>query len=330
MKLFRVLLSLFLVLADYTDNVSADKDCYFDHSNYEGNLICDDQEINFNSEDQACGYLGLQNFSVDDISCMIYKSEHINCSWSTQTLPKTAQYSASFRFECKDVDHPLHCLQDTAKESIECQSNFSIHSDMLVLVNISMPGHWFALEKAFYIEYIEKLDPPEITTALNQPGYLEINWSMPKNIKNLNDWCFTYEIKINNETVQLTHRLAYNKTKIDPTKCYRIQMRTKVGDDCAEAKYWSEWSAVVEVGPSENPHQLNIVMIASIVFVLPMVLLALLLVCKFQRLSEKLFPSVPTPSGNVKMLLERDDFSHVMPPKHVEWMSEGEIIQVTS
>ncbi|XP_076839059.1 interleukin-5 receptor subunit alpha-like isoform X2 [Brachyhypopomus gauderio] len=321
MNLYGLLFSLSLALADSRDYERFDDI----HGPNEFVTCMNEQKMNSSSDAQDNNFLKNYNFSWDNITCMVYKLDQLNCSWSTQTLPKETQYSATL-YEHR-ADRHLSCISDTAKERIECRSFISDKS-MTLFLNISIPGHRCTLQRNFDYDDIEKLDPPEMYITLVRSEYIEIRWSLPKEPED----CFVYELQINDENVQLhdvTERFL-NKSNIDPTRSYAIKIRTQMSEYCASPIYWSEWSAVMVVGPTESPYRLNALVIACIVFILPMILLTFLLVCKFQRLTEKLLPSVPSPSARVKMLLEKDNFCHVMPPKHVDWVSEGEILQVTS
>ncbi|KAK3530401.1 hypothetical protein QTP86_024436 [Hemibagrus guttatus] len=175
------------------------------------------------------------NSSISEIQCEIYNENILNCSWSTDSLPEDAQYSASLHFY--DRTQSLYCVSESSKKVVKCQGTVYIlnDDDMSVEVNITINGYWYII-------------------------------------------CQNYE---------------------------------PVG---------------IVVNPLGDTYQLNAGVIASIVFVLPMILLAFLLVCKFQRLFDKLFPSIPNPSRNVQMILEKNYYNQDMPPKQCE---EGaEILEV--
>ncbi|MCI4393655.1 hypothetical protein PGIGA_G00160090 [Pangasianodon gigas] len=307
MRLCGLLLTLSLVLADENGNDIHD-------SCEEGSttvLLKKDYENRINS-------------SLSEISCFIYNVNLLSCSWSMDSLPEDAQYSASFH---TSKDHPLNCISESSKKLVECQGHFEeIHEDLIVKVNISINDYWCIICQYYTPADIEKLDPPQNITTVTKSTNLEIQWLQPSSYFFKESKCFIYELKINNESVHLEGDLAYNKTNFDPTRSYTIQMRSKPENSCSNTKYWSDWSKAVVVEPSGNIYKLNSGVIISIAFVLPMILLAFLLVCKFQRLFEKLFPSIPNPSKNVQMLLEKNDFNQVTPPKQSE---EGaEILEV--
>ncbi|XP_053472389.1 interleukin-5 receptor subunit alpha-like isoform X2 [Ictalurus furcatus] len=276
------------------------------------------------------------NSSLPEIQCLIYNVNLLSCSWSTDSLAEDAQYSASFQFCSTTEDHPLNCISGSLQKFVECQGQIKMidemdETDVAVKVNISINGYWYSICHVYDLAQIEKLDAPQNITTVIKSTNLEIQWLPPRSCCFQKQECFIYELKINNEKVEdaLKGMLAYNKTNFEPTRSYTIQIRVKQSKACASAQHWSDWSEAVVVSQSRNIYHLNASVIASIAFVLPMILLAIFLVCKFQRLFEKLFPSIPNPSKNVQMLLEKNEFNQVIPPKQIEGAEEGaEILEV--
>ncbi|XP_062866696.1 interleukin-5 receptor subunit alpha-like [Trichomycterus rosablanca] len=323
-----LLLTLSLVVAEdeskeYYDYEHDD----FDNKRLEMSEICDEmfpEVMKYEKDDRN---FSLTNFSWTDISCMIYKWK-LNCSWSTHTLPKDADYSVSTRLCSSKVEQNLDCTINSTKERVECQGFVFNNRSMVVQVNITIPGYWYVFSKRLLQSNIEKLDPPRNISTQIKSNNLELRWSLPDNIGSFNDDCFDYELKINNDNVVVKGKLEYNKPNIDPTSRYVIQIRTNLNKKCGDPIYWSEWSEDVVVEPSEQSNKLNVGVIVSIALVLPMILLAFLLVCKFQRLTEKLFPSIPNPPEKIKTFFEEEN-GQVMPPKHVDQCGpEGEEVEV--
>ncbi|XP_027011910.2 interleukin-13 receptor subunit alpha-1-like isoform X2 [Tachysurus fulvidraco] len=276
--------------------------------------------------------------SISGFRCLIHNETLLRCSWFTGSLPEYAQYSASYIHCSNNQDHPLHCVINSSKKLVECSAEIKwlevveekkeiCLEELFVLVNITINDHWYTICRGYEAGDIESLNPPHNIRASKKSKNLEIQWSRTKSFCSDLDKCFIYEVKTNNETIQLEKVLEYNQTNIVPTRSYTIQIRNKLDSTCVSNSQWSDWSdPVVQEGITNVP-DVNPVVIASIVFVLPMILLAFLLVCKFQRLFEKLFPSIPNPSKNVQMILENNYFNQDMPTKQCE---EGaEILEVT-
>ncbi|TSK17832.1 Protein disulfide-isomerase [Bagarius yarrelli] len=263
------------------------------------------------------------------IRCFIYNVNLLNCSWSTDSLSENAQYSSVFQFFSIPEHHPFNCVSSSSEKMVECTSRFEVDErklEMFVLVNISINNCRYIICQYFKLTNIEKLDPPEINATLSKSTNLEIQWMQTKSCCSKQNKCFIYELKINSETVELRNVLTYNLTNFEPTWRYTIQIRTKHSDVCDYNDVWSDWSKAVEISPLENSFQLKASVIAAIVLVLPMILLAFLLICKFQRLFEKLFPPIPNPSKHVQNLLEKSDFNQETPHKQSE--EGGEILEV--
>ncbi|XP_060754700.1 interleukin-5 receptor subunit alpha-like isoform X2 [Neoarius graeffei] len=265
------------------------------------------------------------NSNISKITCLIYNGNALNCSWSTDSLPEDTQYSASFFQYDPSNDSALNCDSERSKKLVECQGQINLDvfdTDITVKANISINGDWYIICQSYDPVDIEKLNPPEnITTFINSTN-LEIRWMLPITYFSPKPSCFIYHLKINDEDIKLEGDLEYIKKNIDPTKSYIIQIRTKQDHTCAKTEFWSDWSKPVVINPSKSNSQLDIIVIVSITFVLPMILLAILLICRFQRLTEKLFPSIPNPSKNVQMLLEKNDFDQAIPPKQREECAE--------
>ncbi|XP_051982024.1 interleukin-5 receptor subunit alpha-like isoform X2 [Xyrauchen texanus] len=247
----------------------------------------------------------LHYFNFDNITCILNVRDQLNCSWNITGLPKNAQYSA---YVVQDNStHQLNCFHIVANEAVECHGHFALEC-MVVKVNVSTPTHWYIVWKEILKENIVKLDPPNNINISNRSNELEINWTLPvgENLSE-NTICYMYELQINDEVVPLSKgQLSYIKKDIDLTRKYAIKMRVIQTTVCSGTIYWSDWSNVQEVGPFEKVYNVNPWVI--IAFVLPMLLLSFLLICKCQRLTEKLFPPIPSPSVNVNKLLEKDDF----------------------
>ncbi|XP_060716838.1 interleukin-13 receptor subunit alpha-1-like [Tachysurus vachellii] len=267
--------------------------------------------------------------SISEIRCLIYNKTLLRCSWITDPLPE--EYFASYH---NNQDHPLHCVINSSKKLVECQAEIKweeeeegiCSEELFVMVNITINGYWYIICQKYEAGNIESLNPPQNIRTSKKSKNLEIQWSQPKSFCSVLSKCFIYEMKINNELVQLEGVLEYNLTNFVPTRSYTIQIRTKLTSFCVINGQWSDWTEPLVTVSSSSGADVNPVVIASIVFVLPMILLAFLLVCKFQRLFEKLFPSIPNPSKKVQKILEKNDFNQDTPTKQCE---EGaEVLEV--
>ncbi|GAA6072011.1 interleukin-13 receptor subunit alpha-1-like isoform X1, partial [Tachysurus ichikawai] len=224
---------------------------------------------------------------ISKIRCLIYNETLLRCSWITDSLPEDAQYSASYQLGSNNQDHPLHCVINTSKKLVKCQAEIKWEEEiylqeLFVMVNITINDHWYIICQRYEAVHIEILNPPKNIRASIKSKNLAIQWSQAKSFYPLLSKCFVYEVKINDELVQLEDVLEYNLTNFVPTRSYTIQIRTKLASFCVSNSEWSDWSEPEVTVSSSSGADVNPVVIASIVFVLPMILLAFLLVCKFQ------------------------------------------------
>ncbi|KAM9454305.1 interleukin-31 receptor subunit alpha-like [Clarias gariepinus] len=315
MRLCGLLLALSLVLADDYDYEFTE--C--DPEKCTNEILTNDHENHMNSSNSKNRF---------DIKCIIYNTNLLSCFWSIYEVPEDASYSASCQL-CNTPEKHWNCISEGSKKSFRQLEKEKVDDDLLVKVNVSINGYWYIICKYYSTSEIEKLEPPQNITTLIKSTNIEIQWMQPRSLL-FNTDCFDYELKINDELHTVTEVLKYNITNFEPTTKYIIIIRVRQKSWCGgrETTPWSDWSQPVEVNPSNGTWELNVGVIAAIAFVLPMILLAFLLICKFQRLFEKVFPSIPNPSKNVQMLLEQNDFNQVIPPKQCE---EGtEILEVIS
>ncbi|KAA0722823.1 5-hydroxytryptamine receptor 3A [Triplophysa tibetana] len=279
----------------------------------------------------------LHDFNFERFTCIMNMQNHLRCSWSTTNLPENAEYSAEIRIQ--NSHQILSCFQIVEKQAVECHGHVMHEEHEIMLkVNISLPTLSYRIGKNFDTVDIVKLNPPENITISNDLTKIEIKWTHSEgNGFSQNPLCYKYELKINDEVRTLNMftyegilstnaklcngvfslkvvtlsdgHSSYIKQDIDVTRTYAIQVRVKQSMACSNNPiHWSDWSSVLEVGPFENKYSVNPWVISVIAFVLPMLLLAILLLCKCQRLPKKLFPPIPGPSVNVKNLLDKDNY----------------------
>nr|XP_055033946.1 interleukin-5 receptor subunit alpha-like isoform X2 [Misgurnus anguillicaudatus] len=266
----------------------------------------------------------LHGFNAEKMTCILDIKNNLSCNWNISGLPKNAAYSA---YETQDnLNQHLYCSHIVEKETLECHGPIDVtHPQTVIIkVNISLPTLWYITTTGFLSRRIVKLPPPlNISSAIsNHRKNLEINWTHGKELST-NEECYKHELQINDEVVPLPDGVSsFIKQDVDLTRKYSIKVRVQLTEGCSGGVYWSDWSTVHEVGPFENKYSVNPWVITVIVLILPMFLLAILLLCKFQRLPKKLFPPIPGPSVNVKNLLEKEHDFQDFSGKHVEHETE--------
>ncbi|XP_056612102.1 interleukin-5 receptor subunit alpha-like isoform X2 [Triplophysa dalaica] len=260
----------------------------------------------------------LHEFNFERFTCIMNMTNHLHCFWSITNLPENAEYSADLTY--KNSHQILSCFQIVEKQAVECHGHvMPEESGFMLKVNMSLPTLSYRIGKRFDRDDIVKLDPPDNIRISNDLTKIKINWTHTEEKGfSQNPSCFKYEIKINDEVVTLPDGQSYYiKQDVDVMRKYAIQVRAKPTSNCGDAIHWSDWSSVLEVGPFEDKYHVNPWVITVIAFVLPMLLLAILLLCKCQRLPKKLFPPIPGPSVNVKNLLDEVDYIQDMSSRYV-------------
>ncbi|KAL2088098.1 hypothetical protein ACEWY4_016926 [Coilia grayii] len=264
-----------------------------------------------------------------NISCAVDMQNHLNFSWDGWSLPGHAHYSISY-LVCREEEAVLESSEErfytpvyhTLIGNQETKDNTLFVFEYIILrINVSYPYMWYIQTQKWDILDIENLDPPRITKASIESERLHLQWDVPRSRGTTNPDCFMYELKINGEVRTLEEGLNHSEESIDPTRHYKIQMRVKTRPICSRSVLWSDWTSVLDLGPSvTRPPNINLGVIVAIALGLPMILLSVLLLCKYQRVLEKLFPPVPGPSIKIEGLLERDNVTQQTQPH--SWMEE--------
>ncbi|XP_070775088.1 interleukin-13 receptor subunit alpha-1-like isoform X2 [Enoplosus armatus] len=157
----------------------------------------------------------------------------------------------------------------------------------------------------------EVLSPPQNVSASIKDGGLLVTWGLPRSREYSNPSCFEYQLDMGDQErpKNLTGQLSFLEQNADPCRTYRVRMRTKKMGYCLGSPQWSDWSHTVTVEPSV--YRLNTLVIVSISLGIPMILLAVLLLVRHQRVSEVLFPPIPRPPPKYKCFLEKNDTSNL-------------------
>lgn len=329
-------------LADDTGNCTVNLDEDWECTNETESLPCVDvfimnsfgvmelchQLLFHNPEENNQNLLStLRDFNADKMICILDMKKSLSCYWNISGLPKNAAYSANVTID--HLNQNLKCSHVVEKEALDCHGPIDVELNdlktIVVNVSISLPTLRYITATVFKSLSIVKLHPPHniFSTISNNLKNLEINWTLGDWTVSQNHKCYEYELKINDEVVPLADGVSsFIKQDVDLTRKYSIKVRVKLSEGCGGGVHWSEWSPVYEVGPSENKYSVNPWVITVIVLILPMFLLAILLLCKFQRLPKKLFPPIPGPSINVKNLLEKEHDFQDFSSRYVEHETE--------
>ncbi|XP_068593900.1 interleukin-13 receptor subunit alpha-1-like [Cebidichthys violaceus] len=251
----------------------------------------------------------------DNFRCLYYPTNELNCSWSFHTLEKDAQLFVHISI-CDD-DRAFHDLYLSSEERVGSRS-LTLHqhewSYVILHFNITLRGNWTVYTSGYEIDMLEVMPPPQNISASVRDGGLLVTWGLPQN---RDESCFEYQLDMGDQEIpkHLTAALSYTEPNADPTCTYRVRMRTRKTHACQVSSHWSDWSHTITVEPSV--YKLSTLVIVSISLGIPMILLAVLLLLRHQRVSKVLFPPIPRPPPKYKGFLEKSDtfnLFHSAPP----------------
>ncbi|XP_078144069.1 granulocyte-macrophage colony-stimulating factor receptor subunit alpha-like isoform X2 [Centroberyx gerrardi] len=304
--------------------------------------LCQDEDLYIDEPKVQRGNSSGQMQLVDEeedngnFSCLLYPTNTLNCSWSFHASPEERQ-SSTFIIICEgDEKHSFEEVRVSeegvqSKSVVLCQHCIDYNTLYVILhVNVSLPNMWTTYTTKYDSDILEVLPPPPNISAVVRDGGLLVTWDQPYSRSSRTTKCFTYQLDISGQErlKDVTGQLNYTEPNADPTRTYRVRMRTRKSFQCIGSLHWSDWSHTVTVAPTESPLKLNCLVIVTISLGIPMILLAVLLLFRLQRVSKLLFPPIPRPSPKYKYFLEKNDTflfaPPVQPPKYVEEITEVE------
>ncbi|KAM9350079.1 uncharacterized protein ABDE67_009797 [Symphorus nematophorus] len=289
------------------------------------------QEEKFPGEPIVSGaYLKEHNVEEEECRCRFSKTNILSCSWSFHTLPKDAQL-----FVCISI-----CDDETTVQSLKNSSEERVGSRSLTLVeegtielyvilqfNINLHDKWTVYTYVYEEGMLETLSSPPNISASVKDGDLMVTWGLPYSREINKVQCFEYQLDMGDQERprNVSSKLSYTEHNADPSHTYRVRIRTRIADMCQDNSQWSDWSHAVTVEPLP---QLNTLVIILISLGIPMILLAVLLLLRYQRVSKILFPPIPRPPQKYIYILEKNDtfnlFHPAPKPDPVEEITEVE------
>ncbi|KAK9539320.1 hypothetical protein VZT92_004432 [Zoarces viviparus] len=254
----------------------------------------------------------------DNFRCLYYPTDVLNCSWSFHTLEKDAQLFVQISI-CDD-ERVVHYPYLSSEERVGSRS-LTLHEDewsyVILHFNITLHGNWTVYTSGYETDMLEVQSPPQNISASVIDGGLSVRWGLPQSREKSRPPCFEYQLDLDDQErpKNVTAELSYTEPNADPTCTYRVRIRTRKTHACQYSSHWSDWSHTVTVEPSV--YTLSTLVIVSISLGIPMILLAVLLLLRHQRVSKVLFPPIPRPPPKYKGFLEKSDtfnLFHSAPP----------------
>ncbi|XP_018594743.1 interleukin-13 receptor subunit alpha-1-like [Scleropages formosus] len=243
--------------------------------------------------------------SLQKLFCMVYNNSQFSCNWTAQKPPSDTHISFTV-FQQNARARTWNCSTRRSSEVVECSGRINPDKHLMtVQITFSLPNSLYVHTQHFEVKEIEKLNPPHRITMSLTAGDLRIEWDRPQNI---GENCFNYQLRLSNDTepISLIGQRTHTLPSVDPARKYSVQIRVKKTNTCMENYIWSDWSEVVVLNAVQQPSSINVLQIVGIGLGIPMILLALLLFCRFHRIYDKIFPQIPGPSKKMKILLEKE------------------------
>ncbi|XP_018532967.1 uncharacterized protein LOC108883890 isoform X2 [Lates calcarifer] len=201
------------------------------------------------------------------------------------------------------------------------------HDFQSVTLKFNMSWHdgWKVYTYIYEKPELEVLSPPVNVSATVQDGHLLVTWNPSCQASSQ---CSEYQLDLGDQEIHepLKDQTSFTRMNADPTRTYRVRMRTRKNKTCFGSDQWSEWTPTITV--EQSVYKLNTLLIVSISLGIPMILLAVILLVRHQRVSELLFPPIPRPPPKYIYFLEKSDplsfFHPALPPKAEEEITEVE------
>ncbi|KAM7401185.1 hypothetical protein PAMA_005396 [Pampus argenteus] len=254
-----------------------------------------------------------------NISCFLYPTNILNCSWSLHLLQKDAQLSVYIRIcDSNTTVLPQSLISEDSVGSWSMVLHGYNELYVILSFNVSLHNMWTDYSVTYDTDTLEVLLPPSNLSASVKDGNLLVTWVTPTNRRHYYLSCFEYQMDIGNqEKPKHFHHISHfthqsHTMNADPTYTYRVRIRARIISDCTGSTQWSDWSHVVTV--EQSVYKLNTLVIVSISLGIPMILLAVLLLVRHQRVSKVLFPQIPRPPPKYKCFLEKNETCNFLHP----------------
>lgn len=291
--------------------------------------ICEDDEPP--NDLGICLHQGnVVDMGPENFLCLLYPTNTLNCTWSFHLLQNDTQVSVMLSV-C-DGQRTVHSFTDSSQERVGSLTLRMIEYEKLsvkLLFNVTLHNNWTVYSYKYSKDSMEVLSPPEIVSASVEDGDLLVNWTHPQTQVSPNK-CLQYQLDLGDQEKpkDLPGQLSYTEPNADPSYTYRVRIRTKFTSTCRENSQWSEWSHIATVEQPVDQHKTYV--IVSISLGIPMILLAVVLLVRNQRVSKILFPPIPRPPQKyINFLQKNDTFNVIRPALSAEPEEEITVVEYT-
>ncbi|XP_062284651.1 granulocyte-macrophage colony-stimulating factor receptor subunit alpha-like [Scomber scombrus] len=241
--------------------------------------------------------------------CVLHPTNKLNCSWSFQPLLEHTQLSVSMSICDSETVQSLSHVSDERVGSVSrVLPDYELLSVILIF-NVSLNDMWKVYTYAYDSDTLEFLSPPPFISASFNDGNLLVNWTEPLSQTKIKPECFEYQLEgVKEKLITLLNQMSHKELNADPQITYRVRIRARVNQEsCFGSSHWSDWSPTVKVEKQVAVDDFSFLVVLSISLGIPMILLAVVLLVRYQRVTKVLFPPIPHPPPKYKYFIEKND-----------------------
>ncbi|XP_061791240.1 granulocyte-macrophage colony-stimulating factor receptor subunit alpha-like isoform X2 [Nerophis lumbriciformis] len=250
-----------------------------------------------------------------NFNCSLHPTNVLNCSWSFLTVQPGTRIQVYISV-CNDTStvRPCELVSDEPFGGTSMALGEYVMLEVVLHFNVSQGHTWAVYSYMYDIDMMEVLLPPgNISASVDDHG-LVVSWELPYSRATPDPSCFEYELDVGDKESPkvLSGQLSYAIPNVDPSAAYAVRVRARKDEYCSGMAQWSRWSNTVTIEQSFDT--VNVTVIVLIALGIPMILLALLMVFRHQRLAEVLYPPIPRPPLKYKHFLEDNNIINFYHP----------------
>ncbi|XP_007426094.2 cytokine receptor common subunit gamma isoform X1 [Python bivittatus] len=238
--------------------------------------------------------------SQPKVECICHNGDYVICDWGSEQMPDT---NYSFYFWYEGINDPVEECKDYTQMfglNVACRfSKYKPFNHLRTYINGSQ-GRIIPTESLLLNDLVRPGPPFNLTFHNLSNHQLLLTWKSPYK----RPMCLQHAVsyKSNKDTHWMEHHvnsMAFQIPSVDPEKLYTFYVKSKLHNNCASTKLWSQPSEFVLWGKEDasplplSPSLLSIVIPLGSFFVLLMLLLALVWM---ERVWVILMPRIPNPS----------------------------------
>ncbi|XP_077336904.1 granulocyte-macrophage colony-stimulating factor receptor subunit alpha-like [Lithobates pipiens] len=202
---------------------------------------------------------GKSNTAAENLDCKVYNVSIVNCSWTVgREAPKDTQYNLAFRETPHESQMPnpkqnrvyVPCKDyrtDSFGRQVGCvwkAQNISFNVSIYVqLVGSSNETSIQFFDEKIRLNHFVILDPPRNIHMNFSSTELQIIWETPETYSNMENHCFLFSVKINEDIKDGISGNSYKTSYLHSHEKVFVSVRAKWKRFCSDNyRIWSRWS----------------------------------------------------------------------------------------